>query len=584
MIKALHDIGKVYIKKNGSGYEYENPNPNNKYNNVIKIKLICENNEVIYKGLEIEEFSEFKLDLYLYSKGTPNGGDNTPTTIVSKPDDPLLKLLSPIKKINIENFQKTYKFLSNDENYDLINSDIIESILPKEGYIMTLILDNKWIGEYDEIKDKILSESNKSFYEKESIGISKENDKNCYCCKKKKKEVYGFVNTYNFYTVDKKGFVPGGFDQKKAWKNYPICSECANILEKGKKYIEDKFTDRFSGLSYMVIPKMIFNIENNDYFEILLEQFENKNKISLSEEKGDELLHNEKISLEAISQIENNMMFNIMFFEKDKNSFKILLNLEEILPSRLKTIFEKKKEIEKREIYLNLKAKNNYINLKFNFSIFEEFFRKDKSNNKTFLDAINSVFTDKAISYDFIIKNFCGPIIKPSEYKNSYFLARESLLILEVLNELNLLKNKTKGEVREMIERNEKNESFLNFLESHEETFDSDLKRAIFLEGVLTQKLLNQPEQRNSGAFYSRLNSLKMSEKIVKRVFVEVINKLTEYKKKHYYFELEKIIATYLTSGNFKELSNDEMSYYFVLGMNLVDVFNVNEEDKKEEN
>ena len=583
MIKALHDIGKGYIKKNGSGYEYENPNPNNKYNNVIKIKLVCENNEVIYKGLEIEEFSEDKLDLYLYSKGSSRGGDNTPTTRVSKLDIPVKKLLNPIKNMNMDSFKKVHEFLSADENYDLINSDIIKNMLSKEGYILTLILDNKWIGQYGEVKDKILSENNKSFYEKYET-TSKENDKNCYCCKKKKKEVYGFVNTYNFYTVDKIGFVSGGFDQKKAWKNYPICSECANILEKGKKYIEDKFTDRFSGLSYMVIPKTIFNIEDNDYFEILLEQFENKNKISLSEEKGDELLHNEKISLEAISQIENNMMFNIMFFEKDKNSFKILLNLEEILPSRLKTIFEKKKEIEKREIYLNLKAKNNYINLKFNFSIFEEFFRKDKSNNKTFLDAINSVFTDKAISYDFIIKNFCGPIIKPSEYKNSYFLARESLLILEVLNELNLLKNKTKGEVREMIERNEKNEIFLNFLESHEETFDSDLKRAIFLEGVLTQKLLNQPEQRNSGAFYSRLNSLKMSEKIVKRVFVEVINKLTEYKKKHYYFELEKIIATYLTSGNFKELSNDEMSYYFVLGMNLVDVFNVNEEDKKEEN
>lgn len=584
MIKALRDIGKVYIKKNGTGYEYENPNPNNKYNNVIKIKLIYENNEVIYEGLEIEEFSEDKLDLYLYSKGTPNGGDNTPTTIVSKPDDPLKKLLNPIKNTNINSFKKVYEFLSVNENYDLVNLDIIGRILPKEGYIMTLILDNKWVGDYDEIKEKTLFENNKSFYEKESIGTSKENDKNCYCCKKNKKEVYGFVNTYNFYTVDKKGFVSGGFDQKKAWKNYPICSECASILEKGKKYIEDKFTDRFSGLSYMVIPKTIFNIEDNDYFEVLLEQFEGKNKISIGKDKREELFYNEKVSLEAMSQIENSMMFNIMFFEKNNSAFKILLNLEEILPSRLKTIFEKKEVIEKREIYLNLKTKDKYINLKFNFSIFEEFFRKDKSNNKSFLDVINSIFTDKAISYDFIIKNFCGPIIKPSEYKNSYFLARESLLILEVLNELNLLKNKTKGEVREMIERNEKNEIFLNFLESHEETFDSDLKRAIFLEGVLTQKLLNQPEQRNSGAFYSRLNSLKMSEKIVKRVFVEVINKLTEYKKKHYYFELEKIIATYLTSGNFKELSNDEMSYYFVLGMNLVDVFNVNEEDKKEEN
>ena len=55
MIKALHDIGKGYIKKNGSGYEYENPNPNNKYNNVIKIKLVCENNEVIYKSKIVKQ-------------------------------------------------------------------------------------------------------------------------------------------------------------------------------------------------------------------------------------------------------------------------------------------------------------------------------------------------------------------------------------------------------------------------------------------------------------------------------------------------------------------------------------------------
>ena len=164
-----------------------------------------------------------------------------------------------------------------------------------------------------------------------------------------------------------------------------------------------------------------------------------------------------------------------------------------------------------------------------------------------------------------------------------YFNIRNTLLILEVLEKLKLLKNKKKGEMKEMVEKNEKNQIFLNFLENHKETFDSDIKRAIFLEGVLTQKLLNQPEQRESKAFYSRLNSLKMNEKIIKRIFVEVINKLTEYKKKHYYLELEKMIATYFTSSNFKDLTNDEMSYYFVLGMNLVDKFKVKEEDEKGE-
>ena len=72
-------------------------------------------------------------------------------------------------------------------------------------------------------------------------------------------------------------------------------------------------------------------------------------------------------------------------------------------------------------------------------------------------------------------------------------------------------------------------------------------------------------------------------KKIIKRIFVEAINKLTEYKKKHYYLELEKMIAGYFASSNFKELSNDEMSYYFVLGMNLVDKFKTKEEEKIED-
>ncbi len=85
-----------------------------------------------------------------------------------------------------------------------------------------------------------------SKYKTESIG----RDKVCSVCQAKKAEVYGFVNTYNFYTVDKPGFVTGGFRQEDAWKNYPVCFDCAAMLEEGRKYIDNYLSFKFYGFNY----------------------------------------------------------------------------------------------------------------------------------------------------------------------------------------------------------------------------------------------------------------------------------------------------------------------------------------------
>jgi len=48
--------------------------------------------------------------------------------------------------------------------------------------------------------------------------------------------------------------------------------------------------------------------------------------------------------------------------------------------------------------------------------------------------------------------------------------------------------------------------------------------------------------------------------------------------------ELEKIISGYLVSaGNNWKMTNDEISYYFVLGMNLADSFKSESKEVKEE-
>jgi len=133
---------------------------------------------------------------------------------------------------------------------------------------------------------------------------------------------------------------------------------------------------------------------------------------------------------------------------------------------------------------------------------------------------------------------------------------------LELSNEIPL---------REVSDLNQKIDSFFS---EFAEFFKSDLKKAIFLEGVLTQFLLNiQYRERNATPFRVKLKGLKLDEKQIKKLLPEIQNKLEEYGK-NYYRNLESIISKYLVSaGNEWNMSTDEISYYFVLGMNLSYLF-----------
>ena len=122
-----------------------------------------------------------------------------------------------------------------------------------------------------------------------------------------------------------------------------------------------------------------------------------------------------------------------------------------------------------------------------------------------------------------------------------------------------------------------------NFEDFFEENpiFDDDVKKALFLEGVLAQKLLNiQYEERKATPFRSRLNGLKIDEKTAKRLLPEMVNKLEEYGK-NYYRKLEGILGEYLIKSSFVKYSIDELSYYFTLGMVLAKYFKF---DKEKEN
>jgi CRISPR-associated protein Csh1 len=612
LLAGVLQLGQYVLNKKDTGAEeylqvIENPNDKGNYNHVLKIAFELEKGNITYRGVEYEEFSSEKINKYAYKKGSARGGDITPTSKYTDPTKTLNKIIisfnDVLKSTNQNDDERKilndiYGYISSSQ--EIIENDITEKVkstpLKKgESFIITVTLfDNnneKYIGDFQLIRNHLARILDEQYYSK--YGKTSKGKGICYYCKNES-EVFGFVNTYNSYTVDKIGFVTGGFKQENAWKNYPVCACCAQKLEQGKKYIRENLTSRFSGFNYFVIPKAVIR-DAYDEAEFIktLEEFEKNANFSTNESTKQNLLASEKDFLDIMKDSKNYLNYNMLVFKEEQSGsvFRILLYIEDIVPSKVKKILRVKDEVDEIELFKNLPGKDKTTyDLKFGFDKIRTFFPNSKTEgnfDKSFLEILNNVFTYKKISYRFALGRMISKIrsaFSREEYIESLVL--QALMSIMFIDKLNLLSDKGKEVQKIMIEKTEKNKKYLDFFEneSYKEVFGSDYKRAVFLTGVLAEKLLNiQYKERGSKPFYSRLNGLKLDKNIVKRIYTEAINKLNEYNK-NYYKELEYLIGMYmLGEESQRNISNDEISFYFVLGMSLAKHFNEEKKDGEDE-
>ncbi|AKB46371.1 CRISPR-associated protein, Csh1 family [Methanosarcina sp. Kolksee] len=602
----MKEIGEYALEKENKDLNdfvsilVENPASNETYKHVFCIKLVSCQNIFEFKEIEHQEYSKEKIVKYLYKRGSSNGPDITPTARVTE----LKKTFSnkiigwfskPLKEAKpiLDNEEVQFLELLGKcikENEDKILLDLepkLNSIDAKENSILTLIIEEndfiRYVGDFEVFRKILKNNGASKFYSKYGI-ISKADNKICSICKTHR-EVYGFVTPYEFYTVDKRGFVSGGFDQSKAWRNNPVCLECALKITAGREYIEKYMSFGFYGFNFLIIPKLLNNSTNEDLFDTF-EKF-NEKKFTFNKEYKRFLTANENDILEILSEEDDYLNFNFQFYEKSNSAYRILLYIEDILPSRLRDLFKSKEIVDKRKIFSNYYSNDTEVkSIQFTLGNVRWFFPNtldDPDLNKYFLEITNGIFTGTSIDYDFLLKYIMRRIRKDFRNENpirySLFLGFQ---MLDFLSNLCLLGNYTGGNcvnstnlstlLGDMTpkENNGYEERANVVFSEFEHFFNTDAKKAIFLEGTLVQYLLNiQKFQRGSAPFRTKLRGLNLDERYIKRLFPEIINKLEEYDA-NYYKELESLISKYMIqSGNNWKMSNDEISFYFVLGMNL---------------
>jgi len=543
--------------------------------------VLDENN--LFRDVEIEQFQIEKISRYLYKERESKGNKPAPIAPVNikEPEKTFKKIKSWIDAcIKIpdltDNEKKLIKSISdalekeNQKIIDSLKSKTIE-LSKKEGKFLTIKLNNgqKYIGDYEFFQRAYKHLS------LQKIQKSSAENKSCSICGEIKDNVSARTFVYNFDTDDKPGFI-SEFNKQNFWKNIPVCQECRELLKKGREFIDSKLTFKFHGLKYQLIPKTLLNEDEiiREVIDILLDTHKT---ISLKERTIKRLTNDENEILEYLSEKGDFISLNFLFLQTKQSAERILLLIEDILPSRIRNIFEAKEIVDK--VYGE----------DFNFGKIRTFFsksddeRKNSDLDKYFLEVIDSVFKGKKLDFSFLTKFFMQPIRKEF-VTDSYYLPRikDAMMCMSFFEKLGLIN----FEEEEVMGKSIFEEIFAKYGKS----LNTSAKRGIFLLGVLTQMLLNkQYSERSSKPFMKKLKSLKMDEKDIKSLLPEIQNKLEEYDA----FDKGKgIIAKeasryLLEAGENWKMSIDEINYYFACGMNLFEevahvVYNKGEVSKDE--
>ncbi|WP_027410805.1 TIGR02556 family CRISPR-associated protein [Anoxybacteroides tepidamans] len=554
MIEAIAQIGKWMLEKSNKSI-VDQLIEDHGYPYVLNILFHEENGAFEWIGIEVEEANDdFKK--YLFRNGSSRGINYSPTARITTLDNTFhQKVLGWFKKVESEEkpyFREMYHLLLDKQEailaqlhqkFSELNDRAILSIKVNDQFLYDLPL---FVEEFL----FLVNEKDLELYAEHQL---------CSICGEKKDIVIGKMSVFRFYTLDKPGFISGGFHESKAWRNFPVCLNCKAFIEEGRKVIEEKLRFNFYGLSYLLIPKFVLSpsFAEEEYQDIMYLLFSQAKDIRIKDRKVQSFMTTEEDVLATLAEVENTLSIQLMFLQKIQSAERILLLIEDVLPSRLRQLFQAKKHVEKALEFSDQQS--------FHFGAIRTFFQSNV--DKYFLTIVDHVFKKRELHFSFLLKFIMQEIRKDFYEAESdptfFYKVRQAIAVILFLEQCGVLTIKGGNEVESR---------FASLFEAFGQQMDTNEKKAIFLLGALTQMLLDvQRMKRNSQPFLKQLMGLKMDERTMKGLLPKVINKLQEYDmyQRSHQRLAEEISTLFMMSQKTWKMSVDELNFYFVCGMNL---------------
>lgn len=602
-------------------YEYLPPSSNEidgiELDNLSAGHALCIefDNQYKYEKVSYEEFDLNNPKKYLYKERGANPPTYTPTLRpntkeIEKTLKNLITIIGNIVEKTKNNSRINYIMLKiqreiENNTESIVNNlkkhiDIIKNQSKssknddtQKGIVLTLKIDGKHIGEIREFVEALsmVLQNNDRFIETKGNGV-------CSICGKNK-EVSGNISPYTFYTIDKPGYIVGGMKKELSWKNFPLCFDCSIKLDRVRNYIESELTFTFVGnIRYHIIPDFI--VSKADLARNIIKILSKSNKeITVDDKSIIGFTEDEKYILSILSDQPNYFVVNFLFIESQQARETIKLFVQDVYPSRIKEILNKKEGVDNAiKSIMELGVEDKYsekfnnllrflsINMNGIYHFFTSRYNDIQSKNKfpfskEFYNLVESIFKGIPFSEKLLIKIFMLSLSKV--FKDPSGNQDFGSLVLKAYFSYVFIKLCINGGSF-MVDITDLDK----FLDSLEGLGGDPIKKGIFLTGVLAQRLIDyQEDKRNSRSFVSKLGSLFLNQKDIQKIFSQVRIKLEEYEE---FKPVDKIIyekaSEFFVKGSDKwNLNIDEISFYFSVGLGMSKkVYSVVFESLKKEN
>ena len=128
-----------------------------------------------------------------------------------------------------------------------------------------------------------------------------------------------------------------------------------------------------------------------------------------------------------------------------------------------------------------------------------------------------------------------------------------------------------KEEIDEIKEKKEKIRYFFNMFD---DIFDTEIKKMIFLEGVISEYFFNKQNlERGETPLKEDLNGLNLDEKQIMELLPLIQKRLEKKRKSEYERQGSIIRKCFDKEGRGWGMTNGEIGFYYVLGMNFSHFF-----------
>lgn len=529
-----------------------------------------------YQDVSLESFQGKDVPLYLYknAKGS-NPPTLTPTLVLNR--NQIARSLKNARNAyhNLRVSDSTLPELDLED--ESIWPDMVEGIAhrlqgikKRERVLLTVRIDGQFMGEREDFRQALQSKFREEGKDSAFTG-------RCAVCGEVK-EVSGDISPFKFYTIDKPGYVVGGFDKREAYKAFPLCYGCRDLIQRGRQHVEDNLTFSFAPrIRYMLIPDFIFGPRalREDVLEILTEDRKQRSQRlhRLKKEEWQRIAQDKEDLLDLLSQEQDVMTMHFLFMERQQGREQIELYIQDVYPSRLRDLFQAKRAVEKR---LSFRRNDSSLaEYTFTCGTLYRFFSKADSNKRNpdllshFYELVDRTFRGvpllQGYLVPFLMRQIRNDVVDPTrrDEKKAY-----RYTIQDALAALTFVQLTTEKEVSMASEQPTTLDAFLDSLPA----LDSELKKGLFLLGALTERLIRvQYNERNSAPFWKALKSLKMNETDLQGLLPRARNKLQEYDKfgpgeARLFQRASDYLARTPTPW---KMSVDELNFCFALGMGL---------------